>query len=76
MDRVSVDREAGQFTLRRNEERRLKNLADGLLDNESDDSDDESQEVENLTEVEDEQPSSRTRFEPSRSGRRVTTYLH
>ena len=48
MVRVSVDREAEQFTLRRNEERRLKNLADGLLDNESDDSDDESQEVENL----------------------------
>ena len=78
MDRVSVDREAEQFTLRRNEERRLKNLADGLLDNESDDSDDESQEVENLAEVEDEQPSSRTRFQAgrSRSGRRVTRYLH
>ena len=63
MDRVSVDREAEQFTLRRNEERRLKNLADGLLDNESDDSDDESQEVENLAEVEGGQPSSRTRFQ-------------
>ena len=78
MDRVSVDREAEQFTLRRNEERRLKNLADGLLDNESDDSDDESQEVENLAEVEGGQPSSRTRFQAgrSRSGGRVTRYLH
>ena len=77
MDRVSVDREAEQFTLRRNEERRLKNLANGLLDNESDDSDDESQEEENLAEVEEEEPSSRTRFEAgrSRSGRRVTRYL-
>ena len=72
-----VDREAEQFILRRNEERRLKNLANGLLDNESDDSDDESQEEENLAEVEDEEPSSRTRFEAgrSRSGRRVTRYL-
>ena len=45
--------------------------------NESDDSDDESQEEENLAEVEDEEPSSRTRFEAgrSRSGRRVTRYL-
>ena len=52
-------------------------MADGLLDNESDDSDDESQEEENLAEVEDEEPSSRTRFEAgrSRSGRRVTRYL-
>ena len=38
-------------------------MANGLLDNESDDSDDESQEEENLAEVEDEEPSSRTRFE-------------
>ena len=77
MDRVSVDREAEQFILRRNEERRLKNLANGLLDNESDDSADESQEEENLAEVEDEEPSSRTRFEAgrSRSGRRITRYL-
>ena len=77
MDRVSVDREAEQFILRRNEERRLKNLAKGVLDNESDDSADESQEEENLAEVEDEEPSSRTRFEAgrSRSGRRVTRYL-
>ena len=67
MDRVSVDREAEQFILRRNEERRLKNLANGLLGNESDDSDDESQEEENLAEVEDEEPSSRTRFEAGRS---------
>ena len=73
MDRVSVDRDAEQFILRRNEERCLKNLANGLLDNKSDDSDDESLEEENLAEVEDEEPSSRTRFEPgrSRSGRRV-----
>ena len=51
-------------------------MANGLLDNESDDSDDESQEEENLAEVEDEEPSSRTRFEAgrSRSGRRVTRY--
>ena len=42
MDRVFVDQEAEQFILRRNEERRLKNLANGLLDNESADSDDES----------------------------------
>ena len=77
MDRVSVDWEAEQFILRRNEERRLKNLANGLLDNKSDDSDDESQEEENLAELEDEEPSSRTRFEAerSRSGRRVTRYL-
>ena len=40
MDRVSVDREAEQFISRRNEERRLQNLANRLLDNESDDSDD------------------------------------
>ena len=53
-------------------------MANGLLDNESDDSDDESQEEENLAEVEDEEPSSRTRFEAgrSRSGRRVTRYRH
>ena len=52
-------------------------MANGLLDNESDDSDDESQEEENLVEVEDEEPS-RTRFEAgrSRSGRRVTRYRH
>ena len=31
-------------------------MANGLLDNESDDSDDESQEEENLAEVEDEEP--------------------
>ena len=39
--------------------------------------DDESQEVENLAEVEDEEPSSRSRFEAghSRSGRRVTRYV-
>ena len=36
IDRVSVDRKAEQFILRRNKERRLKNLANGLLDNESD----------------------------------------
>ena len=59
MDRVSVDREAEQFILRRNEGRPLKNLANGLLDNESDDSDDESQEEENLAEVDDEEPSRR-----------------
>ena len=49
-------------------------MANGLLDNESDDSADESQE--NLAEVEDEEPSSRIRFEAgrSRSGRRVTRY--
>ena len=40
MHRVSVDREAEQFISRRKEERRLQNLANGLLDNESDDSDD------------------------------------
>ena len=52
-------------------------MANGLLANESDDSDDESQEEENLAEVEDEEPSSRIRFEAgrSRSGRRVTRYL-
>ena len=59
MDRVSVDREAEQFILRRNEGRPVKNLANGLLDNESDDSDDESQEEENLAEVDDEEPSRR-----------------
>ena len=79
MDRVSVDREAEQFILRRNEERRLRNLAHGHVDNVSDDSGDESQEEENLAEVEDEEPSSssRSRFEAghSRSGRRVTRYL-
>ena len=77
MDRVSVDREAEEFILRRNEERRLKNLANGLLDNQSDDSDDENQEEENLAKVEDEEPSSRTRFEAGRStsGRTVTRYL-
>ena len=77
MDRVSVDREAEQFILRRNEERRLRNLAHGHVDNVSDDSDDESQEEENLAEVEDEEPSSRSRFEAgqNRSGRRVTRYL-
>ena len=77
MDRVSVDPEAEQFTLRRNEEWHLKNLANGLLDNESDDSDDESQEEENLAEVEDEEPSSRTQFEAGRgrSGRGLTRYL-
>ena len=77
MDRVSVDREAEQSILRRNEEQRLKNLANGLLDNESDDSDDESQEEENLAEVEEEEPSSRTQSEAGRSGsgRRVTRYL-
>ena len=77
MDRVSVDREAEQFILRRNEERRLRNLAHGHVDNVSDDSDDESQEEENLAEVEDEEPSSRSRCEAghSRSGRRVTRYL-
>ena len=75
MDRVSG--EAEQFILRRNEERRVKNLANGLLDNESDESDDESQEEENLAEVEDEEASSRIRFQAgrSRSGRRVTRYL-
>ena len=75
MDRVSVDREAEQFILRRNEERRLRNLAHGH--NVSDDSDDKSQEEENLAEVEDEEPSNRSRFEAghSRSGRRVTRYL-
>ena len=74
---VSVDREAEQFILRRNEERRLRNLAHGHVDNVSDDSDAESQEEENLAEVEDEEPSSRSRFEAghSRSGRRVTRYL-
>ena len=56
MDRVSVDREAEQFILRRNEERRLRNLAHGHVDNVSDGSDDESQEEENLAEVEDEEP--------------------
>ena len=77
MDRVSVDREAEQFILRRNEERRLRNLAHGHVDNVSDASDDESQEEENLAEVEDEEPSIRSRFEAghSRSGRRVTRYL-
>ena len=77
MDRISVDREAEHFTLRRNEEWRLKNLANGLLDNESDNSDDESQEEENLAEVEDKEPSSRTRFEVGRgrSGRGLTRYL-
>ena len=52
-------------------------MANELLDNESDDSDDESQEEENLAEVEDEEPSSRIRFEAgrSRSGRRVSRYL-
>ena len=77
MDRVSVDREAEQFILRRNEERRLRNLAHGHVDNVSDDSDDKSQEEENLAEVEDEEPSNRSRFEAghSRSGRRVTRYL-
>ena len=54
-----------------------QNLAHGHVDNVSDDSDDESQEEENLAEVEDEEPSSRSRFEAghSRSGRRVTRYL-
>ena len=77
MDGASVDREAEQFILRRNEERRLRNLAHGHVDNVSDDCDDESQEEENLAEVEDEEPSSRSRFEAghSKSGRRVTTYL-
>ena len=79
IDRVSVDREAEQFILRRNEERRLRNLAHGHVDNASDDSGDESQEEENLAEVEDEEPSSssRSRFEAghSRSGRRVTRYV-
>jgi len=53
MDRVSVDREAEQFILRRNEERHLRNLAHGHVHNVSDDSGDESQEEENLAEVED-----------------------
>ena len=77
MDQVSVDREAELFILRRNERTAPNKFGSRSCRHVSDDSDDESQEEENLAEVEDEEPSSRSRFETghSRSGRRVTRYL-
>ena len=73
LDIASVDPDGGKYLLSKNEEQRLKSLANGSTEGDSESSDAEESDDDNRGD-DDDQP---TRFEVgrSRSGRRVTRYV-